>query len=179
VKRAIEQVALFTIHVHGANTLKEQTVSHHAHDGVSEAERERADADVVTDDYRSILTELSLLTTVSVLLFGFLLTVTTRDGLSVAQDWLLFVALISIATATIVFVLPVAYHRVQYPYGDWEKFQVRSHGFITVGLPIFMIGFYASIALACWERFEWFSFIAAGAPIAFGGAIFLTRRQLS
>jgi hypothetical protein len=146
-----------------------------AEDGAST----RAEADVVIDDYRSILTELSLLTTVSVLLFGFLLTVVTREQLSGPEGWLLFVALIAIASATVVFVLPVTYHRVQYPYSDWDKFQVRAHGFISVGLPLFLVGFYSSIALALWERFDWFALIVAAAPLALGGAIFMTRRRLS
>jgi hypothetical protein len=152
---------------------------HREHDDRQQDDRQVADADVVTNDYRSILTELALLTTVSVLLFGFLLTVSAQEDLSAPEDWLLVVALIAIATATIVFILPVAYHRVQYPYGDWRKFQVRSHGFISAGLPMFIVGFYASIALACWERFDWFSFGVAAAPIVLGGAVFLTRRQLA
>jgi hypothetical protein len=147
-------------------------------DGASRDERSRAAADVVTDDYRSILTELSLLTTVSVLLFGFLLTVVTSEDFSGPEAWLLFIALISIASATVIFVLPVPYHRIQYPYRDWEKFQVRAHGFISAGLPLFLIGFYASVALAFWERFGWASFFVAAGPLIIGSAVFLIRRQL-
>jgi hypothetical protein len=143
-----------------------------------DGDQARAAADVVTEDYRSILTELSLLTTVSVLLFGFLLTVVMRENLTGAEGWLLFIALISIASATVIFVLPVTYHRVQYPYSDWDKFQVRSHSFISAGLPFFLVGFYASIALALWERFDWFSLIVSGIPLVLGGTIFLARRRL-
>jgi Family of unknown function (DUF6328) len=147
--------------------------------GASSKDRQRADKDVIVDNYRAILTELSLLTTVSVLLFGFLLAVVAREEISTFESWLLVIALICVASATMVFIMPVAYHRAQFPYQDWEKFQLRVHGFVTTGLPLFFAGFYVSVVLAVWERFEYASFIVAAVPLAVGGVLFLARRELT
>jgi hypothetical protein len=99
--------------------------------------------DRITDNYRTILNELSLLATVSVLLFGFLLSVAARDA-TTTERWLLLTALICVSSSTLIFILPVAYHRLEFPYEDWNKFQRRSHYFITVGVPIFVAGVYLS-----------------------------------
>lgn len=138
-----------------------------------------ADADGIVDNYRSILNELSLLATVSVLLFGFLLSVTTRDARTAAEQWLLFSALISVSSATLVFILPVAYHRLEFPYNNWEKFQRRSHYFIAVGVPIFIVGLYLSMTVAIWDLLDWSAFAVSAIPLAFAATIFLGRRHLS
>lgn len=139
---------------------------------------DRAESDGITDNYRTILNELSLLATVSVLLFGFLLTVATREA-TTAEQWLLFVALICVSSATLVFILPVAYHRLEFPYRNWEKFQRRSHYFISVGVPIFIVGIYLSMTVAIWDLVSWGGFLISGIPLAFASVIFFGRRTLS
>lgn len=137
------------------------------------------DTDGIVDNYRSILSELSLLATVSVLLFGFLLTVATRDSPTTTEQWLLFAALISVSSATLVFILPVAYHRMEFPYQNWEKFQRRSHYFIAVGVPIFIIGIYLSMTVAIWDLLSWSGFAISAIPLLFAAVIFLGRRTLT
>jgi hypothetical protein len=86
------------------------------------------------ENYRTILNELALLTTVSVLLFGFLLSspgIATSD----VEEWVYAAAIVLIATATLVFILPVAYHHLQFPYRNFEKFQARTHTWLRIGLP--------------------------------------------
>jgi len=131
----------------------------------------------VTENYHTILTELALLTTVSVLLFGFLLTRTERS-LSDIEEWLLAIALITVASSTTVFILPVAYHRLQFPYSDWAKFQLRSHSFINLGFPLLAAGLYLSLTLAVWDLFEAGSFLVACMPLAVAGLILATRRLI-
>jgi hypothetical protein len=47
---------------------------------------------------------------------------------------LLLITLFTITIATSLFVMPIIYHHIQYPYGDFEKFRKRSHRFILYGL---------------------------------------------
>ena len=86
--------------------------------------------------YDTILKESALLTTFSAILFGFLLniSVNTPRNFSLIDIIVTIIALYSITIAASLFVMPVIYHHVQYPYGDWHKFKVRSHRFILSGL---------------------------------------------
>lgn len=140
--------------------------------------RQRANQDQVVESYSDILTELRLLTTVSVLLFGFLLTV-ARNDVSDIEKWLLFAALVAVASATALFVLPIAYHRAQFPYEDWEKFQIRAHGFMQVGFPVLAIGFYLSLVVGTWAQMEEAAFAVATVPVVVAGLALLFRRRLS
>jgi predicted membrane channel-forming protein YqfA (hemolysin III family) len=142
------------------------------------ADIESAERDQIIESYRDILTELRLLTTVSALMFGFLLTTQSLAEGGV-QEWLYGVALVLIASATAVFVMPVVYHRVQYPYHNWEKFQVRSHFFILCGTPLLAAGGYLGMALALWPRWEAASLAVAALPLLVATLVYLLRRQLS
>jgi fumarate reductase subunit D len=126
--------------------------------------RGEAHEDDLIENYRAILNELALLTTVSVLLFGFLL---ASPGIadSDTQEWAYAVALILVATATLIFVLPVVYHHIQFPYRDFEKFQRRTHNWVTYGLPLLGIGFYLTLVLSITSIFNEASIIIAGVPL--------------
>lgn len=130
----------------------------------------------IVEDYADLLNELRLLTTVSVLLFGFLMTVARQGELTKAEQWLLLGAMIAVASATVQFVLPIVYHRAQFPYDDWDKFQLRVHGFIRMGLPMLGLGFYLSLALAAWVQFDEMAFAIALVPVLVAGITFAGRR---
>lgn len=134
-----------------------------------------ADRDVLIEDYRAILNELALLTTVSVLLFGFLLTSSgsTDDGI---EEWVYALAMILVASSTMVFILPVAYHHVQFPYENFPKFVERSHLWIRAGLPLLAIGLYLSLCLAIWSLFGAVALIIAGVPFGATVMAFLLRK---
>lgn len=131
--------------------------------------------DVVTEDYRTILNEFALLTTVAVLLFGFLLSRTPSSLDSDVEKWLVSIAITSTAASTAIFLLPVVYHRAQYPYSDWDKFQVRAHRFAAMGLPFLALGLYLSLTMAVWELFEWAAFAIASAPLVISAVVFTLR----
>ena len=147
-------------------------------DTPADEDRDLADRDVIIDGYRTLLTELALLTTISALLFGFLLAA-PDDARTTAERCLLIVAMAAVATSTLVFVLPVVYHRLQFPYTDWEKFQLRTHGFIRIGFPMLAAGIYLALALSVWDTFKAAAFLVAALPTAGALLIFLTRRQIS
>ena len=127
-------------------------------------------------NYRTILSELSLLCTVSVLLFGFLLTFST-DSDTTLEQWLYAVAIILVASATTVFVLPVAYHHLQFPYNDFEKFQARTHRWMAFGLPMLSGGMYVSLSLGIWSLFEELSLLVAAIPLLATYVAFVLRKD--
>jgi hypothetical protein len=117
-----------------------------------------------------------LLTTVSVLLFGFLLTF-SHDAQTSLQDWLYAAAIILVATSTTVFVLPVAYHHIQFPYRDFEKFQARTHRWMGIGLPMLAGGVYLSLSLGIWSQFQEWSLLVAGVPLVATFIAFMLRKN--
>jgi len=98
---------------------------------------EKRKEDRLVRDYDTVLRESALLTTFAGILFGFLLNISinaVRNELEYDDRIALVVALFSITIAISLFVMPVIYHHVQYPYGDFEKFKRRSHRFVIFGL---------------------------------------------
>ena len=142
---------------------------------LQERQRQEADSDTLIADYRTILAELSLLTTVSVLLFGFLLASPSFAN-NPLEEWIYSAATILVATATMIFVIPVAYHHLQFPYLDFAKFQARSHRWIQIGLPLLAAGFYCSLSLPLWSLFGSGALIVAGLPVAAAAMAFALRK---
>lgn len=144
-------------------------------DGDGEAQS-RAESDVLIDDYRTILTELALLTTVSVLLFGFLLANARSFADSRFEEWVFAAATVLVASATLVFILPVAYHHYQFPYRNFAKFQARSHRWVLLGLPLLAGGFYLSLCLPLWTLFGASALAVAALPMAAALVFFVVRK---
>ena len=131
--------------------------------------------DTLITDYRTILAELALLTTVSTLLFGFLLA-SVRSVDDTAEEWIQALAMVLVASATMVFLLPAAYHHLQFPYQDFDKFQERTHRWILVGLPLLGVGLYLSLCLAIWPLFGYASLPLAAAPFIAVAISFILRK---
>jgi hypothetical protein len=112
--------------------------------------------------YDTIVRESALLTTTGGILFGFLLdiSINTPEGFSSINKITLLVALYSITIAISLFVMPVIYHHLQYPYRDLGKFKERSHRFMMFGLIPAGITLYLALEIAL-------SF-TVGREIAFG-----------
>ncbi len=137
--------------------------------------KEEAQRDVLIEDYRTILSELALLTTVSVLLFGFLLTASNTADEGV-EEWVYAVATVLVASSTMVFILPVAYHHIQFPYEDFDKFTIRSHHWIRAGLPLLAVGLYLSLCLAIWSLFDVGALVIAASPFIATAIAFVLRK---
>jgi len=86
--------------------------------------------------YDTILKESAALVTFSGILFGFMLNISINppDNFSYIDKILLLITLYAITIAACLFVMPIIYHHIQYPYHDFEKFRKRSHRFILYGL---------------------------------------------
>jgi hypothetical protein len=104
-------------------------------DSNKDKEKERQEDRLILG-YDTIVRESALLTTTGGILFGFLLSISinTPEDFSLINRITLLVALYSITIAISLFVMPVIYHHLQYPYSDLEKFKERSHKFMIFGL---------------------------------------------
>ena len=98
------------------------------------------EGDVVKDDiiqdYDSVLKESGVLTSVSGIIFGFLLNISINSpkGFTIEDSVILMISLYSVSFAVSFFVMPIIYHHIQYPYRDIEKFKIKSHQFIKFGM---------------------------------------------
>ena len=136
------------------------------------------DRDKLIKDYDTILKEAALLTTFSGILFGFLLniSVTSSEILEATEKIVLAAALFSITVATSLFVMPVVYHHIQFPYYSIEKFKGRSHRFIIFGLIPTAITLYLGIVLAFNSIIGSFTFIVAALPFVFVSVLYKMRK---
>ena len=113
--------------------------------------------------YDTIVRESALLTTTGGILFGFLLDISIngQESFSSINRITLLIALYSITIAISLFVMPVIYHHLQYPYrGDLGKIKERSHRFVMFGLIPAGLTLYLALEIAL-------SF-TVGREIAFG-----------
>jgi hypothetical protein len=108
------------------------------------------DDDKLIRHYDTILKESALLSTFSGILFGFLLNMAINipSNFALIDEITLIAALYSTTVAASLFVMPVVYHHLQYPYGSFHKFKTRSHRFILLGLVPAGITLYLGLELA-------------------------------
>ena len=106
--------------------------------------------DKLVQRYDTILKESALLSTFAGILFGFLLNmaINVPDHFEFIDNVTLIVALYSTTVAASLFVMPVVYHHLQYPYGSLDKFKSRSHRFIILGLIPAGLTLYLGLQLA-------------------------------
>jgi len=106
--------------------------------------------DNLVQDYGTVLRESAVLTAFAGILFGFLFntSVVASGSLVISDRISLLIALFSITVAISLFIMPVIYHHLQYPYRDIEKFKQRSHRFMIFGLLPAGITLYLGLEIA-------------------------------
>lgn len=137
------------------------------------------EGDKLVKDYDAILKESALLTTFSGILFGFLLNISVNTPTHFVEIDIivLFIALYSITIAASLFIMPVIYHHVQYPYGSLSKFKTRSHRFILFGFIPAGLTLYLGIVLAFHSKVEIIeAFIFASFPFILVYFLFRARK---
>ena len=149
-------------------------------------EKEDIVKDDIIHDYDSVLKESGVLTSVSGIIFGFLLNISINSpkGFTIEDSILLMISLYSISFAVSFFVMPIIYHHIQYPYRDIEKFKIRSHKFIKFGLisgAIIMylgllLGLKFSLNVGIGSNYEHFSYILAIVPFVLVYIFFKYRK---
>lgn len=139
---------------------------------------DKAQRDRLLQDYDSIVRESALLTTFAGFLFGFLLTISVSppEAFSFINDITLLVAITSITVAISLFILPVVYHHLQFPYDDLEKFKQRAHRFLVFGFVPTAVTLYLSLELAMSFVAGDLAFALAIIPFALVYFLFLKRK---
>jgi hypothetical protein len=117
---------------------------------VEKDEDEKVRKDDLVIDYGAVLRESAILTSFSGFLFGFLLNISITSSASfiLIDKIILLIALLSITTSVSLFIMPIIYHHLEYPYMDFEKFKQRSHRFTLFGLIPAMITLFLGLQLA-------------------------------
>ena len=146
---------------------------------MSREDKEEAEArDRLVVDYGTVLRESAVLTTFAGILFGFLLEISINlpDSFSLTERVSLLVALFSITIAVSLFVMPVVYHHVQYPYRDMEKFKQRAHRFIVFGLVPAGVTLYLGLEIALSSVMNELAFALAAVPFVMVYVLFRMRK---
>jgi Family of unknown function (DUF6328) len=106
--------------------------------------------DKLTKDYGSLIRESAVLTSFSGFLFGFLLTISVEyaKDFVLINKAILLIAISSITVSISLFIMPIIYHHLEYPYLDFDKFKKRSHKFTVYGLIPAMITLFLGIELS-------------------------------
>ncbi len=119
------------------------------------------DDDKLIKSYDTILKESAILTTFSGILFGFLLqiSINSQHSFDFFNKLLILISLYSITIASSLFIMPVIYHHLQYPYKDIQKFKSRVHkftlfGLLHVGITLYL-GLTISISIVFQTSFSW------------------------
>ncbi len=138
--------------------------------------------DKLTFGYDTILKESAVLTTFAGILFGFLLnmSVNVPKNFLYQDRIIIIVSLSSITIAVLLFIMPVIYHHLEYPYIDISKFKKRSHRFFLFGLIPTGITLYLGLELAI-SSITGFaqSFILASLPFILVYFLFRARKYKS
>ena len=126
------------------------------------------------------------MSSVAGIISGFLLNISINSptGFSAEDSLILMISLYSITIAVSLFVMPVVYHHIQYPYIDIDKFKIRSHKFIKFGLIPGVITMYLGLVLGLkfglhngiGPTYEHFSYILAIVPFVFVYIFFRKRK---
>ena len=137
------------------------------------------DNDKLINNYDTILKESAILTTFSGILFGFLLQISINSPhiFGFFHKLLIMISLYSVTIARLLFIMPVIYHHLKYPYQDIQKFKSRSHKFILFGLTHIGITLYIGLILSILTMFKTeLSWIFATIPFIIVYIYFIFRK---
>jgi hypothetical protein len=132
--------------------------------------------------YDTILKESAVLTTFAGILFGFLLNMSVNipSNFVYGDKITVIVSLSSITIAVLLFIMPVIYHHLEYPYLNLNKFKKRSHRFFLFGLIPTGITLYLGLELAIHSITGFIeSFILASLPFILVYVLFRARKYKS
>jgi uncharacterized membrane protein len=134
--------------------------------------------DALVKDYGTALRESALLTTFSGLLFGFLLNISIASArqFTFSYQIIILIALFSIMVAMSLFVMPVIYHHIEFPYRDVTKFIRRSHRFMLFGFLPTGVSLYLGMVLAFSQVINDSAYVVAVVPFLLVLVLFQLRK---
>lgn len=147
--------------------------------GEDDNKKRSNDDDKLIKSYDTILKESAILTTFSGILFGFILQISVNPSHSFGflNKLLLLISLYSITIAASLFIMPVIYHHLEYPYKDIKKFKSRAHKFTLFGLLHVGITLYLGLIISVSTVFQTsFSWILAFIPFILVFIYFIFRK---
>src|SRR5215510_1256385 len=120
----------------------------------------------------------AVLTTLGGVLFGFLLNISISGAnqLSYLERIILVLALFSVTISVLLFVMPVIYHHIQFPYTDIDKFKKRAHRFILFGLAPTIVTLYLGMIIAFSPLIDTLAYFVAGLPFLFVYILYKMRK---
>ncbi len=138
----------------------------------------RMSEDRLSGDYDTILKESTILTSFGGILFGFLLNISVRGAnqLIYPEKVILVLSLFSITIAVSLFVMPVIYHHLQFPYTDIDRFKRRAHRFIIFGLVPTAFTLYLGLVLALSPLIDSLAYFIAGLPFILVYVLYRMRK---
>ena len=136
------------------------------------------DRDELLTDYNAIIRESALVIAFTGILFGFLLnmSVSFAESFTLVNQITLMVAIFSITIAISLFILPVVYHHINFPYRDLEKFKRRAHRFMLFGFIPTGITLYLSLEIALSSFIGISAFALSAVPFVLVYVLFLKRK---
>jgi hypothetical protein len=93
-----------------------------------------------------------------------------------AEKIILVLSLFSITIAVSLFVMPVIYHHLQFPYSDIDKFKRRAHRFIIFGLVPTAFTLYLGLVLAFTPLIAELAYFVAGLPFVLVYILYRMRK---
>lgn len=141
-------------------------------------DHEKESKDRLLTDYNAIIRESSLLITFTGILFGFLLNISVAyiDRIAPLNHIVITIAILSLTVGISLFIMPVIYHHLEYPYRDLEKFKKRAHRFMLFGFIPTGLTLYLSLEIALYSLIGNLAFALASAPFVFAYVAFVKRR---
>ena len=142
------------------------------------ADTSNDDRDELLTDYNAIIRESALVIAFTGILFGFLLnmSVSFAESFTLVNQITLMVAIFSITIAISLFILPVVYHHINFPYRDLEKFKRRAHRFMLFGFIPTGITLYLSLEIALSSFIGISAFALSAVPFVLVYVLFLKRK---
>jgi Family of unknown function (DUF6328) len=134
--------------------------------------------DALVKDYGTALRESALLTTFSGFLFGFLLNISISSARQFTFSYriIILIALFNIMVAMCLFIMPVIYHHIEFPYKDVRKFIRRSHRFILFGFLPTAMSLYLGMVLAFSQIIGDYAYLVAVMPFLLVLVLFQMRK---
>ncbi len=114
------------------------------------------------------------------IIFGFLLNVALQSsgGSDRPEAFLIQIAaLLCSAVSLMLFAMPTIYHHLEFPYKNQEKFILRSHYFLSLGILFFGVTVFLGITLAFYSRLGAQSWLLAIATFVFLALLYRMRSK--
>lgn len=126
-----------------------------------------------------VLGEIRTMLTVAGVIFAFLLNAVLFVELTdPVEQYLVLLSFFCTLLTIMIFAMPVLYHHVRFPFKNKEKFILRSHAFILMGLGLFFITLFLTLSLAFYRKLGNYSFLLSAITFFFLAIVYYERSNI-